>query len=357
MTLPPPKKKGLWGPIALAVAAVVKFGSKLLLLMPFLKFLPAFLKTGGTMILSVGAYALLWGWKFALGFVVLIFVHELGHLVAARSQGLRVGAPVFIPFMGAFIALKDAPRNAWIEAVVGIGGPIFGTIGASVCFLIHVATGDPFWSALAYSGFMLTGLADHVRTSHALVVQWDGFPTRAAGWDPRFLDFDYIGAPWPGAPPGATVGNGGFSLRSRRLLEALTEPGMVRSHPEDLAICVANRPRLESEFGIRFAPIEVAERFSYERLPPTGGSFGFHGLFNWIHEFPTAELSVLLDGLPDHLAAGIDACELIERLITRGDRANAVRLLDMRRRMGMWDRRTLKLWSRLWWAERRSRAA
>jgi Zn-dependent protease len=154
MTLPPPKKKGLWGPIALAVAAVVKFGSKLLLLMPFLKFLPAFLKTGGTMILSVGAYALLWGWKFALGFVVLIFVHELGHLVAARSQGLRVGAPVFIPFMGAFIALKDAPRNAWIEAV-GIGGPIFGTIGASVCFLIHVATGDPFWSALAYSGFML----------------------------------------------------------------------------------------------------------------------------------------------------------------------------------------------------------
>jgi len=155
MTLPPPKKKGLWGPIALAVAAVVKFGSKLLLLMPFLKFLPAFLKTGGTMILSVGAYALLWGWKFALGFVVLIFVHELGHLVAARSQGLRVGAPVFIPFMGAFIALKDAPRNAWIEAVVGIGGPIFGTIGASVCFLIHVATGDPFWSALAYSGFML----------------------------------------------------------------------------------------------------------------------------------------------------------------------------------------------------------
>jgi len=155
MTMPPPKKKGLWGPIALAVAAVVKFGSKLLLLMPFLKFLPAFLKTGGTMILSVGAYALLWGWKFALGFVVLIFVHELGHLVAARSQGLRVGAPVFIPFMGAFIALKDAPRNAWIEAVVGIGGPIFGTIGASVCFLIHVATGDPFWSALAYSGFML----------------------------------------------------------------------------------------------------------------------------------------------------------------------------------------------------------
>ena len=152
---PPKKKKGLWGTIALLAATVFQFGSKLLLLMPFLKFLPVFLKTGGTMILSVGAYALLWGWKFALGFVVLIFVHELGHLVAARSQGLRVGAPVFIPFMGAFIALKDAPRNAWIEAVVGIGGPIFGTIGAGICYMIHVATGDPFWSALAYSGFTL----------------------------------------------------------------------------------------------------------------------------------------------------------------------------------------------------------
>ena len=151
----PPRRGGFWGPLALLAAAILKFGSKLVALLPFLKFLPTFLKTGGTMILSVGAYALLWGWKFALGFVVLIFVHELGHLVAARSQGLRVGAPVFIPFMGAFIALKDAPRNAWIEAVVGIGGPIFGTLGAAVCFLVHVATGDPFWSALAYSGFML----------------------------------------------------------------------------------------------------------------------------------------------------------------------------------------------------------
>ena len=151
----PPRRGGFWGPLALLAGAILKFGSKLVALLPFLKFLPTFLKTGGTMILSVGAYALLWGWKFALGFVVLIFVHELGHLVAARSQGLRVGAPVFIPFMGAFIALKDAPRNAWIEAVVGIGGPIFGTLGAAVCFLVHVATGDPFWSALAYSGFML----------------------------------------------------------------------------------------------------------------------------------------------------------------------------------------------------------
>lgn len=212
-------------------------------------------------------------------------------------------------------------------------------------------------SIAAYSRFMLTGITDHVRTSHALVVQWDGFPTRATGWDDRFLEYDYIGAPWPDAPARAAVGNGGFSLRSRRLLDALAAPGMVHAHPEDLAICLANRPRLEEEFGIRFAPLELAERFSYERVPPTGRSFGFHGLFNWPHEFPAAELTTLLDQLPDHLAAGIDACELIERLIARGDLGNAARLLEMRRRLAMWDRRTLKLWSRLWWAGCRSRAA
>ncbi|MCX6954432.1 MAG: site-2 protease family protein, partial [Verrucomicrobia bacterium] len=91
------------------------------------------LKTGGTMFLSVGAYAMLWGWKFALGFVLLIFVHELGHLIVARQCGLKVGAPMFIPFMGAFIALKDTPKNAWIEACVGIGGPLLGTLGAALC--------------------------------------------------------------------------------------------------------------------------------------------------------------------------------------------------------------------------------
>jgi Zn-dependent protease len=87
--------------------------------------------------------------------VLLIFVHECGHLLAAKRLGLKVGAPVFIPFMGAFIALKEAPRNAWIEAQVGIGGPMLGTIGAGACELIHVATGNQMFGALAYTGFFL----------------------------------------------------------------------------------------------------------------------------------------------------------------------------------------------------------
>ncbi len=142
--------------VVMAAFVVGKFFAKLkFLIVPVLKFLPLLLKTGGTMALSVVAYALMWGWWFALGFVVLILVHECGHLLVARSLGLRAGAPVFIPFMGAFIALKDAPRNAWIEALVGIGGPLLGGAAALACAGIGAQTGNGFWYALAYTGCLL----------------------------------------------------------------------------------------------------------------------------------------------------------------------------------------------------------
>jgi Zn-dependent protease len=141
------------GPVGVVLALVAgKFKTVALLAV---KFGLPLLKTGGTMILSIGAYAMMWGWKYALGFVLLIFVHELGHLIVARQAGLNVGAPVFIPFMGAFIALKDAPKNAWIEACVGIGGPLLGTLAAAFCEVLFRVTGNPLYRALAYSGFFL----------------------------------------------------------------------------------------------------------------------------------------------------------------------------------------------------------
>jgi len=150
-----PVQPTLWGkvkkvlaPVGIAFAVFFKFLVKL-------KFLLPVLKTGGTMILSIGFYAMAWGWKFAVGFVLLIFIHECGHLVAAKRFGLKVGAPVFIPFMGAFIALKEAPHNAWVEAEVGIGGPLLGTFGAIICEVIYYATGNLLFRALAYSGCML----------------------------------------------------------------------------------------------------------------------------------------------------------------------------------------------------------
>ncbi len=166
-----PWKKAL-GPLALLGVILAKFKG---LLLPLFKFLPVLLKTGGTMILSIWAYALMWGWWFAAGFVILIFIHECGHLVAARRVGLKVGAPVFIPFMGAIIALKEAPPNAWIEAQVGIGGPLLGTLGAVLCHIIYVVTGHPLFEALAYTGFFLnlfnlipTGFLDGGRIVTAL---------------------------------------------------------------------------------------------------------------------------------------------------------------------------------------------
>jgi len=144
------------GPIGAFLVLIGKFFAKLkYILLPILKFGLPILKTGSSMILSIGIYAMAWGWQYALGFVLLIFVHECGHLIAARRIGLKVGAPVFIPFMGAFIALKEAPPDAWIEAQVGIGGPILGTLGALGCEGIYLATGNELFVALANSGFFL----------------------------------------------------------------------------------------------------------------------------------------------------------------------------------------------------------
>lgn len=159
---PPPeptmgqKLKKFLAPLGFVAVLVVKFFAKLkFIILPALKFLPVILKTGGTMLLSIGAYALAWGVWFAVGFVLLIFIHECGHLIAAKRLGLKVGAPVFIPFMGALIALKEAPRNAWIESQVGIGGPLLGAVGAAVCELIYLLSGKPMFRALAYTGFFL----------------------------------------------------------------------------------------------------------------------------------------------------------------------------------------------------------
>jgi Zn-dependent protease len=130
-------------------------GAAFYVLFKYLKFGLPLLKTGGSMLLAIWVYALVWGWQFAVGFVLLIFVHECGHLIAAKRIGLKVGAPVFIPFMGALIALKEAPRNAWIEAQIGIGGPLLGTVGAAACELLYLATGTLMYRGLAYTGFFL----------------------------------------------------------------------------------------------------------------------------------------------------------------------------------------------------------
>ncbi len=126
----------------------------LLLLFSALKF-GKILTVGGTMALSVLAYSLVWGWRYAAGLVALIFVHEMGHYLAAKQKGLNVGAPTFIPFVGAWIELKDRPMNAETEAYIGYAGPLLGTIGALACYFYARYTGERLFLALAYAGFFI----------------------------------------------------------------------------------------------------------------------------------------------------------------------------------------------------------
>ena len=143
------KLKNLFAPVIVGIMALFKF------LPAILKFFPVLLKTGGSMFLMIWVYANFYGWWFAFGFVLLIFIHECGHILAAKQIGLKVSAPVFIPFMGALILLKEAPKNAWVESKIAIGGPLLGSIGAAFCYLLYPLTDNMIFAALAFTGFFL----------------------------------------------------------------------------------------------------------------------------------------------------------------------------------------------------------
>ncbi len=194
----------------------------------------------------------------------------------------------------------------------------------------------------AYSTFMIYGLTEHISTSHALVIQWDGFVADTSSWDPAFLAFDYIGAPWPDMPLDRAVGNGGFSLRSKRLLEALRHSDLAATHPEDVCICVDHRPRLEAEWGLRWPDAVTAARFSVESPDALGASFGFHGLWHLGDVLERHELYALLAELPDDVVSSDFAYRLYKRSVKRGDIEAAVLLLRARARLGIRDRRSLR---------------
>jgi Zn-dependent protease len=128
--------------------AIVKGGALLLVKVKVLT-------SAGTALVSVAAYSLWWGWTFAVGFVVLLFVHEMGHVIALRREGIKASAPMFIPFLGALITAKSLGENALAEARVGLAGPVLGTIGSGVCLVIAEATNSNLFRALAYIGFLL----------------------------------------------------------------------------------------------------------------------------------------------------------------------------------------------------------
>jgi Zn-dependent protease len=137
--------------LGLLVAKFFAVIKSLIVLLPNVKVLA----TAGTALVSVAAYSLFWGWTFAVGFVVLLFVHEMGHVLQLRREGIKASAPMFIPFMGALITAKSLGENALAEARVGLAGPVLGTVGAAACLAIGEATGSDMFRALAYVGFFL----------------------------------------------------------------------------------------------------------------------------------------------------------------------------------------------------------
>ncbi len=152
--LPPaqerPRLGRLLGPLAVLGAGLAKFKGVLLLL-PKLKLLT----TSGSMLGSVAAYSLIWGWRFAIGFVLLLLVHELGHVIQLRREGIEASAPMFIPFLGAVVAAKSLGDDAAAEARVGLAGPVLGSLGAALLIPLWLATGSDLFQALAFTGFFL----------------------------------------------------------------------------------------------------------------------------------------------------------------------------------------------------------
>ncbi len=189
---------------------------------------------------------------------------------------------------------------------------------------VHVPTGvdivsvAPIRSRDDYSHFMIRSLLAHVATSHALVIQWDGYVVNPSAWDPANLACDYLGAKWFWHDDDMRVGNGGFSLRSRRLLEALQDPRIVIDDVEDNVICRKYRRLLENDHGIRFGSEALADRFSFEAAHPIGTPFGFHGLFNFWRTVPADELAALAAEFSDAIAKSPQALQLARNCATLG---------------------------------------
>jgi Zn-dependent protease len=131
----------IWAPIAVLIGLVVKFG------FAFAKFASIFV--------AVGGYALIWGWQFGVGFVLLIFIHELGHFVEARRRGFNAAWPVFLPFLGAYVAIRDARMSPWQSFWISYAGPLWGSVGAFLVWAVGEQQQSSFLQALGYVGFLL----------------------------------------------------------------------------------------------------------------------------------------------------------------------------------------------------------
>lgn len=197
----------------------------------------------------------------------------------------------------------------------------------SGCRMVRI---PPISSRAEYSRFVVKELGHHFDAGYVMLVQWDGYVVDGSRWTPEFLNFDYIGAPWGFHHDAHRVGNGGFSLRSRRLIQALAAPGIVDTDPEDEMICRHYRPFLEERYGIRFAPEDIAARFSFETTYPLGPTLGFHGLFNMWMYLHRDELAGFVAELAPATVVGRQFLRLGQNYLELGRRDEAAIVLRRR---------------------------
>ncbi|HVE48321.1 MAG TPA: DUF5672 family protein [Casimicrobiaceae bacterium] len=191
---------------------------------------------------------------------------------------------------------------------------------------VEVVPIAPIASRDAYSRFVLKQLVDHVQTDHLLLVQWDGYVVNADAWDDAFLDVDYLGARWFWHDDGHDIGNGGFSLRSRRLLKALQDPRIEpdAAEAEDVSIGRTFRTLLEREHGIRFGDAALADRFAFEAAYPIARPFGFHGLYNFCRVMPPAELVELSSRFTEAILRSPQLRQLLRNCVALGQWSPAI---------------------------------
>jgi len=239
----------------------------------------------------------------ALPDVTLVCIDTANHALALRALALSMAE---LRFARTLLLTDEVPA------------------GVSVAPGIDVETIATLESRDDYSRFVLKSLLPHVATSHVLLVQWDGYVANPAAWEDAFLGADYIGARWFWFDDGLRVGNGGFSLRSRRLLKALADPRIELVDAEDLTIGRTYRPLLEREYDIRFANEPMADRFAFEAAYPIGKPFGFHGLFNFCRVMAPAALAALAPAFSDAISRSPQCASLLRNCLAMQQWAPAI---------------------------------
>ncbi len=244
-------------------------------------------------------------------------------------------------------ALRASMASCSFERVVFLTDRFFDLPGIETVQIPALNSRD------AYSAFVLHALADYIETEFVLIIQWDGYVINSAAWNDEFLQHDYIGAVWGHLGDGFRVGNGGFSLRSKKLLSACRQIALEgETLNEDELVCRKHRCLLERESGICFAPEKIAAQFSFELTYPGTLPFGFHGLFNIWLVLPPAETARYIAALPSNvvdsvqfLRLGLNYCSLRQfsfaEMVFRRILARAAGHMEARRHLAALERKPL----------------